>query len=93
MTIFESFLTTFEASIVFWGSWGSSENWLEPKTLPPLQILTKLSLSKSLIRTGVMLNTPHLFTIDSVFKWLMKSTVVEVWKRVKAIEMIDENAL
>ena len=30
---------------------GSSENWLEPKTLPPLQILTKLSLSKSLLST------------------------------------------
>ena len=22
-------------SVVFWGTWGSSKNWLEPKTLPP----------------------------------------------------------
>ena len=30
MIIFESILTTFEASTIFWGSWGSSENQLEP---------------------------------------------------------------
>ena len=35
MIIFESILTTFEASFVFSGSWGSIENWLEPKTWPP----------------------------------------------------------
>ena len=28
--IFESFLTTFEASSIVWGSWGSDKNWLEP---------------------------------------------------------------
>ena len=32
MIIFESILTTFEASHIFRGSWGSSENQLEPKT-------------------------------------------------------------
>jgi len=31
-----SILTTFESSIIFGGSWGSIENWLEPKTEPPL---------------------------------------------------------
>ena len=30
MTIFESILTTFEESVIFLGSWGSSENQLEP---------------------------------------------------------------
>ena len=31
----ESFLTTFEASIIIWASWGSINNCLEPKTKPP----------------------------------------------------------
>ena len=46
MIIFGSLLTTFWS--IFWGSWGSSKNQLEPKTLPPWTSLTKLSLSKSL---------------------------------------------
>ncbi len=33
--MFESILTTFKLNIVFGGSWGSTENWLEPKTKPP----------------------------------------------------------
>ena len=45
MIIFESILTPFEASVIFGGSWGSSGIWREPKTKPPFQILTKLSLS------------------------------------------------
>jgi hypothetical protein len=36
MIIFESTLTTFEASFIFCGSWGSIENWLELKIEPPL---------------------------------------------------------
>jgi len=36
MIIFGLILTTFEMSIIFGGSWGSIENWLEPKTEPPL---------------------------------------------------------
>jgi len=28
-------LTTFELSSILEGSWGSIENWLEPKTKPP----------------------------------------------------------
>ncbi len=32
---FESFLTAFEATFVFWGSWGNSRNWLELKIEPP----------------------------------------------------------
>jgi len=29
-------LTTFKLSLIFWGSWGSIENWHEPETEPPL---------------------------------------------------------
>jgi len=36
MIIFESILTTFELSIIFRGSWGSSVNCLEPEIKPPL---------------------------------------------------------
>jgi len=35
MIIFGSTLTTFELSSIFFGSWGSIENWLEPKIKPP----------------------------------------------------------
>ena len=42
MITFESLLTTFEASNIFWGSWGSSKIWLEPKTELSLPSLTKL---------------------------------------------------
>jgi len=35
MIIFGLLFTTFELSIIFGGSWGSIENWLEPKTKPP----------------------------------------------------------
>jgi hypothetical protein len=31
MVIFESLLTSFETSLIFWGSWGGGENLLEPK--------------------------------------------------------------
>jgi len=34
--IFGSVLTTFEYSSIFGGSWGSTKNWLKPKTEPPL---------------------------------------------------------
>jgi len=30
--IFESILTSVKLGIVFGGSWGSTENWLEPET-------------------------------------------------------------
>jgi len=39
MIILGSILTNFELSSVFGGSWGSIENWLEPKTEPPLRNL------------------------------------------------------
>jgi len=35
MIIFGLILTTLESSIIFGGSKGSIENWLEPKTKPP----------------------------------------------------------
>ncbi len=37
--IFGLILTTFESSSIFGDSWGSIENWLEPKTEPPLENL------------------------------------------------------
>jgi len=40
LLIFELILTSFKPSIIFGGSWGSTENWLEPKTKPPLRNLT-----------------------------------------------------
>ncbi len=43
MIIFESILTTFEASFIFWASWGSIENWLELKIEPPLANLALLN--------------------------------------------------
>ena len=52
MIIFESYLTTFEASIIFWGRRGSSKNWLEPHTKTPWPSLTKPSLSKSSVGTN-----------------------------------------
>ena len=39
MTIIEPFLTSLEAIIFSWRSWGSIKDWLEPKAEPPLQIL------------------------------------------------------
>ena len=35
---FESILTNFKVSIIFWGIWGSSKNWLKPKTEPHYQV-------------------------------------------------------
>ncbi len=43
MIIFESTLTTFEASFIFWGSWGNIKNWLELKIEPPLADLALLN--------------------------------------------------
>jgi hypothetical protein len=43
MIIFESTFTTFEASFIFWGSWGSIKNWLELKIEPPLADLALLN--------------------------------------------------
>jgi len=34
MIMFGLILTTFELSVIFGGSWGSIENWLEPKIEP-----------------------------------------------------------
>ena len=66
MIIFESILTIFEASIIFVGSWGNIGNWLEPKNKPPLRILTKLILSKSVIRT-VELGAVLLVKLNGIF--------------------------
>jgi hypothetical protein len=48
-----SLLTTFKASVIFWGSWGSSENWLQPKTKTTFSKLKKLCLSKSVKRSVI----------------------------------------
>jgi len=45
--IFKSLLTTFEMSIIFRDSWGSSENWLKYKTLlKPYHTLSKFNQVK-----------------------------------------------
>jgi len=36
MIIFESILTSFKPSTIVGGSWGSTENRLQPETKPPL---------------------------------------------------------
>jgi hypothetical protein len=48
MIIFESTLTTFEASFIFWGRSGSIKNWLELKIKP---LLADFGLPKSLKHT------------------------------------------
>jgi len=39
MIVFGLILTTFESRSFFGGSWKNIENWIEPKTEPPLGIL------------------------------------------------------
>ncbi len=53
MIIFESILTTFEASFIFWGSWGSIKNWLKLKIEPPLSNLALLNPWNSLYHNHV----------------------------------------
>jgi hypothetical protein len=48
MIIFESTLTTFEASFIFGGSWRSIKNWLELKIEPHIG---RFSFAKSLKHT------------------------------------------
>jgi len=48
MIIFGSILTTFELRSIFWGSWGSIENLLEPKIEPPLENLVCRNLWNAL---------------------------------------------
>jgi len=38
MIFWGSILTVFELNVIFEGSWGCIENWLEPKTEPPSEI-------------------------------------------------------
>ena len=74
MIIFKSILTTFEVSLVFWGSWDSSKNCLEPNTKQPLQILacpneTKCSV---VVRTRTKQHRVILQIYDQ------KSTVIDI---------------
>jgi hypothetical protein len=43
MIIFESTLTTFKASFIFRGSWGSIKNWLKLKIKPQMADLALLN--------------------------------------------------
>jgi hypothetical protein len=52
MIIFESTLTTFEASLIFWGSWGSIKNWLEHKIEPLLADLALLNPWNTLYKSS-----------------------------------------
>jgi hypothetical protein len=68
MIIFRLILTTFELSIIFGGSWGSIENWLEPKTEHPSGVdFTKLCLpiKKSPVHTAQHLSKNSLFNITN----------------------------
>ena len=47
---FESILTTFEASVIFRGSWDSIESWLKPETKPPFAILAFQNLWNALYK-------------------------------------------
>jgi hypothetical protein len=53
MIIFGFVLTTFELSSILGGSWGSRENWLEPKIEPPLGNLACPNLLNALYNTYV----------------------------------------
>ncbi len=55
MIIFESTLITFEACLIFWGSWGSIKNWLELKIEPPLTDLALLNPWNTLYHTNCFL--------------------------------------
>ena len=72
LLIFEPILTTFKPSIVFRGSWGSIENWLEPNQTT----FRKFSLPKSVKRFVELICVHELmlfvsacnFSCDFVFK-------------------------
>jgi hypothetical protein len=57
-------LTSFKPSIVFGGSWGSTENWLKPKTEPPLGYF---SLPKS-VKRSVLNTLNHSLTITFYYR-------------------------
>ncbi len=57
MIFIESTLTTFEASFIFWGSWGSIKNWLELKIDPPSADLALLNPWNTLYLRGYSLRT------------------------------------
>ncbi len=56
------FWVNLKSSIVFWGSWGSSVNWLEPKIEPPSANLACLNLWNTLLGSiSWTFYEPHLY--------------------------------
>ncbi len=90
MIIFDTLLNTFEVYIIFEGAGGCIKNWLQSKTKPPLQSLTKLSFSKSVVRTvliffskfckkkniAIIYKLLHVFDDMSFFKEQMSSNAL-----------------
>ncbi len=78
MIIFESNLTTFEASFIFWGSWGSIKNWLELKIKPPLADLALLNPWNTLQDVIIIYSFRRKAKIcDTNFDFKLFSSVVE----------------
>ncbi len=76
MIIFESTLTTFEASFIFWGSWGIIKNWLELKIEPPLADLALLNPWNTLY------NECQLCKFNLVLKNVISGSLLTTfWKR------------
>ena len=70
---FESILTTFEASIVFLGSWGSS--WNQHETTVKLS-----QISETYCRAVWMCVFGHRITRRPSFKWLKVTGIFEIYK-------------
>ncbi len=63
-------LTSFKLSIVFGGSWGSTENWLEPKTEPPSENLACPNLWNALLDALLFVQTEFSVQIlRKMFNW------------------------
>ncbi len=80
MIILESTLTTFEASFIFWGSWGSIKNWLELKIEPPLATIGRFSFAKSLKHTVDVISflvclTSMNVVFDYILSWISYSKI------------------
>ncbi len=65
--IFESIFTVFEASSIFWGSWGCSINWLELKIKPLLAYLVYLNWWNTLYNTKWIKFVFSLFLLSKLY--------------------------
>ncbi len=88
MIIFESTVTTSEASSIFWGSWGRSKNWFELKIEPPQANLACLNRWNTLFKVEDRINkiflictsikvTSCVFTIRLCFNEGVQNTITQ----------------